>query len=496
MGYNPHVLVIGGGPAGSTTAALLARAGIRVTLLEKERFPRYHIGESLLASCLSTLRLSGAYDEVAAHGFQVKRGGVFLWQADTWLLDWSRLVDADAWSWQVDRAAFDDILLRNAAKQGAEIIEQATVTNVVFDGDRPTAVEWTGPDDDQTRTTEFDFLVDASGRAGLLAKRHFDMRRQHKAFRNTAIWSYWTGARLHPDSPEGAINVVSTPEGGWIWHIPLSDGRFSVGYVISKRQFLAKRREHESLESYYLDVIRSSAQLSELLEGAQQVDSVRAEQDYSYVADRFYGPGYAIVGDAACFLDPLLSTGVHLATYGALTASAAIATTLRGEMSESEALGFFDYTYRRAYWRFLVLVSRMYEQYVGSEEYFTHASSLTEAHEGDTPQESFTRIMAGLTDVDESSGEQQRTDTDTIVTEAELLAEEPAEVNIKYMGHLDMSPVWNIWRDPLGADTVMGEVRITTEPALGLTSNPRTDAEMEAIVRPFIPPKGTDVTTA
>jgi hypothetical protein len=234
--------------------------------------------------------------------------------------------------------------------------------------------------------------------------------------------------------------------------------------------------------------------MSELLEGAEQVAEVRAEQDYSYTSDRFCGPGYAIVGDSACFLDPLLSTGVHLATYSGLVASAAIATTLRGEMSETDALAFYEYTFRRAYTRFLSLVSRMYEQYVGSDEYFSHASSLTAARDGDTPQESFTRIMAGLTDVDESSGEQQRAGTDTIVSEAERLHAESDGVNIKYMGGLDMSPVWDHWRDPL-ADTVMGDVRITTEPVLGLTSRARTAAEMEAVARPVLPPTGAGGTT-
>ncbi|MEW1739321.1 NAD(P)/FAD-dependent oxidoreductase [Nocardia beijingensis] len=373
---NPHVLVIGGGPAGSTTAALLAKSGVRVTLLERDKFPRYHIGESLLASVLSTLRVSGAYDAVAAHGFQIKRGGHFQWQDDNWLLDWSKLVDAEAWSWQVQRDVFDDLLLRNAAEQGAQVIEQATVTNVLFDGDRPTAVEWTVAGDDRVHTTEFDFLVDASGRAGVLAKHQVIDRQQHPAFRNVAVWSYWEGAQLHPDSPEGAINVVSTPEGGWFWNIPLSDGRHSVGYVVSARKAAGKLREL-GREAYYAQTIADSAAMSELLVGARQVAEVKAEQDYSYTSDRFSGPGWVVVGDAACFLDPLLSSGVHLATYSALVAAAAIATILRGELSESAALSFYEDAYRRAYTRFLVLVSRMYEQYVGSEEYFAHAGTLT-----------------------------------------------------------------------------------------------------------------------
>ncbi|WP_280252709.1 NAD(P)/FAD-dependent oxidoreductase [Nocardia abscessus] len=488
---NPHVLVIGGGPAGSTTAALLAKSGVRVTLLERDKFPRYHIGESLLASVLSTLRLSGAYDAVAAHGFQIKRGGHFQWQNDDWLLDWSKLVDAEAWSWQVQRDVFDDILLRNAAEQGAKVIEHATVTNVLFEGDRPTAVEWTVEGDDQVNTVEIDFLVDASGRAGVLAKKQLVERQQHPAFRNVAVWSYWEGAHLHPDSPEGAINVVSTPEGGWFWNIPLSNGRHSVGYVVSARKAAPKLRE-QGREAYYLDTLRDSAAMTELLDGARQVAEVKAEQDYSYSSDRFCGPGWVVVGDAACFLDPLLSSGVHLATYSGLVASAAIASILRGELREADALGFYEDAYRRAYTRFLVLVSRMYEQYVGSEEYFAHAGSLTTGHSGDTKQAQFTEIMAGLTDMDESSGAQQRAATETIVSAAERLHDESA--NLEYMGHLDMSVVWDHWRDPL-ADTTTGELRITTEPVLGLTDRPRTDTEIAAVARPVLPPTAAGATT-
>ncbi|WP_331757890.1 tryptophan 7-halogenase (plasmid) [Nocardia sp. NBC_01377] len=488
MGNTPHVLVIGGGPGGSTTAALLARAGIRVTLLERDQFPRYHIGESLLASGLSTLRLSGAYDAVAAHGFQVKRGGFFEWRNDVWRLNWAELVAADAQSWQVDRAAFDDILLRNATAQGVEVIEQATVREVIFDGaERPTAVEWTKAGDDQTLTTSFDFLVDASGRAGLLSRRHFNMRRPLPDLQNIAIWSYWTGARLHPESPEGAINVVSTEEGGWFWHIPLADGRFSVGYVIAASRAAQMRAEHGSDAAYYDYMLRNSPGMSQRLAGAQQVAEVRVEQDYSYVSERFCGPGYAIVGDAAAFLDPLLSTGVHLATYGGLTAAAAIATSLRGEMAESDALDFYEYTARRAFGRFLSLVTRMYRDYIGSAEYFSHARRLTNEHSSDTAQESFTRISAGLTDVVETSGQAERVGTDTIVAEVEN-HQPDQEGNIRYMGGLDMSVVWDHWRDPLGPDSAMDGLRITTEPVLGLTRRPRTDAEISAIARPVVPP--------
>jgi flavin-dependent dehydrogenase len=472
-----EVLVIGGGPAGSTIAAILAKNGLSVLLLEREVFPRYHIGESLLASCLPTLRLSGAFDKVAAAGFQVKRGSVFQWESDKWLLDWRKLVDPDAWSWQVDRASYDEILLRNAADQGATVIEGANVRRVAFDGERPVAVDWTHQDDrDTVRSASFDFLVDASGRTGVLSKRHFDMRTPHELFQNVGVWGYWQGARLLPGSPEGAINVLSSPD-GWFWHIPLAGGLWSVGFVTDRRKFAQGREMHSSLEEYYLDRVREPDDMRWVLTGATFQGKVRAEQDYSYVSDRFSGPGYVIIGDAACFLDPLLSTGVHLAQYSGMVGAAAIATLLRGEMPEQQALTFFDCVYRRAYSRMLALVGRMYEQFIGMDDYFAWSEQLVhESSRGPAAVQAFTQIITGLTDISEASDADRRVTTDAIATAARDAAGETTEKastngtrgNLSYIGGLDMSPVWNIWRDPLGADSAMGDIRITTEPRLGL----------------------------
>lgn len=261
MNRRVHVLVIGGGPGGSTAAAILAREGQEVMLLERDTFPRYPIGESLLASCQATLKFSGAYDAVKAHGFQIKRGALVHSAEDEWVLDWRKLVDQDAWSWQVDRAVYDDILLRNASKQGAEVIEGATVRKVIFEGERAVAAELTRQGDDVIHTVEFDYVIDASGRKGMLSQQHFNMRQQHEVFQNVAVWSYWSGAKLLPNSPEGAINVISTPDGWW-WHIPLADDRFSVGMVTHRTTFIRDRPRFGSLDAYYLDRLNQSEAIS------------------------------------------------------------------------------------------------------------------------------------------------------------------------------------------------------------------------------------------
>ncbi|MGB8840753.1 MAG: NAD(P)/FAD-dependent oxidoreductase [Aliidongia sp.] len=479
MADETDVLVIGGGPGGSTAAAMLAKAGLRVLLLERETFPRYHIGESLLASCQSTLKLSGAYDAVAAYGFTLKRGGIVLWGDDTWVLDWNKLVDPNIWSWQVDRADYDEILLRNAVKQGATVIEAAEVRTVNFVDGRAVSADWTKTGDSTVNTVKFRYVIDASGRNGVLGRKHFRSRRQHQIFQNIAVWGYWTGAKLLPETPEGGINVVSSPDGWW-WHIPLSGDRYSVGLVTHRSKFASGRSDHASLEAFYLDRLNNTDVIRGLTAdaGAKFIGEVRAEQDYSYVSDKFCGPGFLMVGDAACFLDPLLSTGVHLAQYSAMNAAAAIISTVEGNVPEADAWEFFEAVYRRAYTRMLVLVSRMYECYQGKDDYFWNAQKLVhEKTHRPMPVQDFTDMIAGMTDLREASSVETRVMTETLMREAEAVQDAHAAGHAANdISALDMDPLFEGWFRAAGPEAAVDQYYLATEPKLELRRRVATPA--------------------
>jgi flavin-dependent dehydrogenase len=396
-------LVIGGGPAGSTAAALLAREGIDVTLMEKAVFPRYHIGESLLPSCLTILDLLGVREKVDKHGFQRKRGGYFDWGGETWDVTFGGRYESEAsYSYQVLRADFDQILLEHAKSQGVTVLEGAEVKRLRFDGARPRTAIWS-PSGQGNRTQAqeigFDFLIDASGRAGVMTTRYLRTRRYHEVFKNIAVWGYWDGAKKLPVGPEGAIAICSVPD-GWFWGIPLHDGNLSVGLVTHKETFQMKRQKGLSYERIYHEAIDECSVITDLLSPAEQVTPLRIEQDYSYTAERFTGPGYFLVGDAACFLDPLLSTGVHLATYSAMVAAASLASVLRGEVTEQEAENLYEQTYRQAYLRLLVVVSSLYQQYRGKESYFWEAQRLTlnDCSATDLKQ-AFVSVVSGIEDL-------------------------------------------------------------------------------------------------
>src|SRR5579871_2731779 len=196
-----QVLVIGGGPAGSTAATFLAREGIQVTIVERDHFPRYHIGESLLPSCLEILELIGARNLIEGYGFQRKPGAYLDWKGERWTLEFGELAGTHQHAFQVSRAEFDHLLLDHARRQGVTVFEGTCVRELIFDGARPIrAICGSEP-----RPIEFDYLIDASGRAGILSNRYLHNRRFHDVFKNVAVWGYWEGVDRLAGKHAGAI---------------------------------------------------------------------------------------------------------------------------------------------------------------------------------------------------------------------------------------------------------------------------------------------------
>jgi len=399
MNEKTQVLVIGGGPGGATTAGLLAKQGLRVTLVESATFPRYHIGESILPSVLPILDLLGARKAVAEHGFIRKDGAYFEWGPENWDLNFDHLSGASRHSYQVIRSEFDHLLLRQAAANGAIVREGVKVTEIVFDGDRPVAANWAATADRAT-TGEigFDFLVDASGRGGIMATKYLHNRRYLEAFRNIAVWSYWRDVTPLDRGPRGAIAVCSVPY-GWFWAIPLHDGTHSIGLVAKRSIFNEERERLGGIDAVYQDALRQAPRIAAMVEDARRITDLKVEQDYSYSAANFTGPGYMLVGDAACFLDPLLSTGVHLATFSALLSAAAISAVFDGDLAEQEATDFYSKAYRQAFERLLVVVSFFYNSYNRQTQFF-EADKLTrrERHMLNL-YESFLHIVTGIEDL-------------------------------------------------------------------------------------------------
>jgi flavin-dependent dehydrogenase len=305
-------VVIGGGPAGSTVATVLARASRRVLVLEKERFPRFHVGESLLPFSLPIFERLGVAEKVHAAGFQ-KKYGAFFWNDVTGggtrpVVFGDALDDRHPMAYQVKRAEFDDLLLKHSAASGAEIQEETSVEDVLFEGGRAVGVRARGANgrEEEIRARA---VVDASGQGALLSKR-LGTRRFDSKLKRAALFAHYEGIRWPADARSGDI-LLPVAAGVWYWVIPFSDGTMSVGAVYDPS--LAKESGARTLEERFEGLLRRSPRMTGFLEGARRTSKVFAISDYSASSGRMRGDGYVLVGDAAAFLDPVFSTGVFLA---------------------------------------------------------------------------------------------------------------------------------------------------------------------------------------
>lgn len=333
------VLVIGGGPAGSTIASLLAAKGHHVVLLEKAHHPRFHIGESLLPANLPLFEQMGIAEEVKAIGMH-KPGAEFVsmehGRSQTFQF-------ADAWdktmpaAYQVRRADFDDILFRHARRQGAQTLEGVKVNGVDFLPGGGADVSARG-DDGQDLRWRARFVVDASGRDTFLANR-FRIKHRNPRHNSSAIYAHFDNARRGEGDEEGNIRIFWFAH-GWFWFIPLTQGTTSIGMVTWP--YHVKTKGTRSLAQFLQDNIATCPPLAERLSTATRVSDVEATGNFSYVAERNHGDGYLMLGDAYAFIDPVFSSGVWLAMHSAVVGADTIDTCLREPRRARAALRRFD----------------------------------------------------------------------------------------------------------------------------------------------------------
>lgn len=334
------VVVVGGGPAGACTGALLAEKGHRVVILEKEHFPRYHVGESLMPFCYFSLERLGVLDKMEEIGYTQKLSVQFVTmdgKRSSPFYFFQHNEHPSSYTWQVERSEFDQMLLKRAASAGAKTIEGFRVTGFSRDDSGAiVGVKGTAADGAE-KTFHSKITVDATGRDALaMSKQRW--RERDPELNKIAIWTYFKGAKRDPGLDAGSTTVAYLPEKGWFWYIPLRNDIVSVGVVANRDYLFSEGRDPAEIMAREIE---KNAWIKDHLETGEQFGEYWVTGEYSYRSRYCAGDGLVLVGDAFAFLDPVFSSGVFLALKSGEMAADAIDEALIAGNFSSER--FEDY---------------------------------------------------------------------------------------------------------------------------------------------------------
>lgn len=321
------VLVIGAGPSGTVAASIVHQAGYKVKIVEKQKFPRFVIGESLLPRCMEALEEAKFLDAVKEKGFQTKNGAKFVKNGKVCDYQFSdQFTPGWKWTWQVTRADFDKILADTVEKMGVPVEYETTVTNIVFndDGKSVTTVEDTAGN---KRYIEAKFIIDGSG-YGRVIPRLFNLERPSNLPSRNALFAHTVDVNRDMSDEPDRITIVVHEKEVWIWVIPFATGVTSVGFVGNASFF---DQFKGSPEEQYRAMLASDAYTAKRFDGVKLVFEPRTLQGWSKTTDKFYGNGFVLTGNVTEFLDPVFSSGVTLATVSSQLAAKLVIKKLRGE---------------------------------------------------------------------------------------------------------------------------------------------------------------------
>jgi flavin-dependent dehydrogenase len=337
MSTTTDVVVIGGGPAGATVSTLLAQKGHRVELFERDRFPRFHIGESMIPDTYFAIQRTGLLEKMKRSHFVKKYSVQFINQHGKLsepFYFWDNKPHESSQTWQVVRSEFDKLNLDHARENGVNVHEGARVLEVLFEGKRAVGVR-VKPEDGHEQEVRSKVVIDASGQSTLIIDR-FGLRDWDPKLKKAALWTYWKGAQRDTGRDEGATLVIQTKgKTGWFWYIPQHDDIVSVG-VVADHDYLFKRG-NKDMEAIYFEEVAKAPGLQPRIQNATRCDIFRIQKEYTYRTKQGAGDGWVLVGDAFGFLDPLYSSGLLLAmTSGCMAADNIAEAFARNDFSEAQ----------------------------------------------------------------------------------------------------------------------------------------------------------------